>query len=228
MDLQLTKSFVAQLDDKGRLPLSLAGAMLLFDGRPAPILRVTNSEIDAVVPFEVQGQSFTSVQVNYKGTYSSAALWPLVSARPEIVRLPDTPQSFARLITGEPVTQERPAFPGEIISIGVSGLGSVFPGLDSTLSVTGAFPVLTLSPLDVTIGGYSAEIIFVGPMSGQAPELMQINLRIPEECWGLNEIVLSVGGERSQSGLVVPIEKRAVERGETSTTDAKVRPILER
>ena len=51
----------------GSVPRELAGVKVLFNGEPAPLLYVQSQQINAIAPFELAGQSSTTVQVQYKG-----------------------------------------------------------------------------------------------------------------------------------------------------------------
>ncbi|MBC8164681.1 MAG: hypothetical protein H7Y20_02280 [Bryobacteraceae bacterium] len=206
LDLQLKSASHAFLDGSGRLPTSMAEAAVLFGGRPGALLRVSNSEIDVMVPYEIAGQTMTSVQIRYNGSFSAPLLLPIVPARPEILRIPEDPRSFARLITWEPVTRDRPVTRGSLITLATSGLGAVTPLLDSLTVVDRAVPALFSSPIQVTIGGNPAEVLFVGPMPGQAPGIIQISFRVPQELPGDEEIFVHVGDVRSQPGMAVPIQ----------------------
>jgi uncharacterized protein (TIGR03437 family) len=205
LDLHLTGVAHAHPDQEGKLPLSLAGAAVLFDGRPGALLRVSNSEIDVMAPYEIGNQESTAVQIRSNGRLSNPVLLPVAGSRPEILRIPEDPRSFARLITWEPVTGEMPAGPGSLITLAVSGLGAIVPYFESTQTPQSVVPALFAAPLRVMIAGEPADILFAGPMPGQAPGINQIILRVPENVSGEADLFVYAGEARSQPGMKLSV-----------------------
>jgi uncharacterized protein (TIGR03437 family) len=77
------------------------------------------------------------------------------------------------------VDENKPAVPGEVVSIFLTGMGAVNPPVaDGTAG--GADPVsrTTASPLYVLVGGQLAPLQFSGLAPGY-PGLYQINVRLP-------------------------------------------------
>lgn len=159
--------------------VQLAGVRVLFDGQPAPVLRASTSEVQVMVPYEVAGKGQTTVQLEYLGQASAPVLMPVVPTRPEILSTPGEPDSYARHPDGTPVSALAPAAPGSLIMVAASGLGAMQPVLDSTLIQRQAVPVRLASPVEVLLDGVACEVLFVGPMPGQVPGLIQFNVRVP-------------------------------------------------
>ena len=63
-----TEGALGQLNNAGRVDNSLAGTMVLFDGVPAPLFFVRDDQINAQVPYGVDGKNATSLQVVYGTT----------------------------------------------------------------------------------------------------------------------------------------------------------------
>ena len=57
----------AQLDASGNVATALSGTRVLFDGVPAPLISVQASSVVCMTPFEVSGQTTTSVQIERNG-----------------------------------------------------------------------------------------------------------------------------------------------------------------
>ena len=68
----------------GRVNASALGTRVLFNGTPAPLLYSSPTQINAVVPYEVQSSPFVSVQVDANGTLSPQVGVPLSSSAPGI------------------------------------------------------------------------------------------------------------------------------------------------
>jgi uncharacterized protein (TIGR03437 family) len=76
--------------------------------------------------------------------------------------------------------------------------GSIVPMTSDTPT-----PVL---PVTVTIGGTSAELLYVGSVPGQAIGLLQINVRLPQGLFsGAQPVMLTVGAASSLPGVTVAI-----------------------
>jgi uncharacterized protein (TIGR03437 family) len=134
-----------------------------------------------MVPYELAGKAQASLQLEYSGQVSKPALIPLVASRPEIVPVPEAPESFARHPDGRPVTAASPAGPDSIIMLAVTGLGATQPALTSTTIQQQALPVQFGGRLELLVNGKPAEVLFAGPMPGQAPGLIQLNVRVPQD-----------------------------------------------
>src|SRR5207244_2576775 len=51
----------------GMVDSSLAGTRILFSGFPAPILYTSSTQVNAIVPYEIAGQSKVIMQAEYHG-----------------------------------------------------------------------------------------------------------------------------------------------------------------
>jgi hypothetical protein len=58
---------------------SLAGAQVLIDGKAIPLLYISASQINAIVPFEVEGETSATVQLSAKGNTTTWSV-PVTSA----------------------------------------------------------------------------------------------------------------------------------------------------
>ena len=64
-----------QLDDSGNVAFTLAGTQVLFDGVASPMVFAGDSQVNAIVPFGVSGDT-TQVQVQYQGLASATFPMP--------------------------------------------------------------------------------------------------------------------------------------------------------
>ncbi len=60
------------LDQTGKVSTSLGGVQVMFNGTAAPLTYLSASQINAVVPYEIQGILNPYVQASYQGQPSSA------------------------------------------------------------------------------------------------------------------------------------------------------------
>jgi uncharacterized protein (TIGR03437 family) len=172
------------------IPTTLAGVSVRIGGRFAPLFYAGPGQINALIPFEVSGQ--TTIQVVTGPTAGGntlnvnlAATAPGIFAtnaqgfgQGAILNNPDP--SFAAPAGSIPGAATRPARRGDVITIFASGLGPVTPAMPSGLAAGAggtAIPTLVNAPT-VRIGGISAVVEF----AGLAPEfvgLYQVNVRVP-------------------------------------------------
>ena len=164
------------------LPTSLGGVRVEIDGTDAPLLFVSPSQINAQVPVEVSGRSIATLTVLLNGVTSSSTLLTVAPAAPGIFTVNQSGRGRGAVLRASdfsPLTEQRPARAGEILSVFATGLGSVTPSVESgepasssTLSVTRITP-------SATLGGISVPVSF----SGLAPSfvgLYQVNIEVPE------------------------------------------------
>ena len=163
------------------LPTSLGGVRVEIDGNDAPLLFVSPNQINAQVPVEVSGRSIATLTILLNGVTSSSTLLTVAPAAPGVFTVNQNGQGRGAVLRSSdfsPVTEQRPARAGEILSVFATGLGSVTPSVESgepasssTLSVTRITP-------SATLGGISVPVRF----SGLAPSfvgLYQVNIEVP-------------------------------------------------
>jgi uncharacterized protein (TIGR03437 family) len=63
VELSLESPAGLAFDAEGKVASELQGTRVLFDGVPAPLLYVSNSQIDAIVSYEVAGKQLTTIRV---------------------------------------------------------------------------------------------------------------------------------------------------------------------
>ena len=78
------------------------------------------------------------------------------------------------------VTASKPATPGEILSVFMTGLGPVRPGVDPGQPFPSSPLAAVTSPVDVTVNGKSAEVLAVVGVPG-AVDGYQVNFRVPPD-----------------------------------------------
>src|SRR5262249_48470512 len=99
-------------------------------------------------------------------------------ARPEVVTVAGAP-AIVHSSDYSLVSPARPARSGEVLTLFASGLGPTRPGVDPGQPFTGDPPQVTNSPLDVTVNGKPAKVLYAGGYPG-AVDRYQVNFRVPE------------------------------------------------
>jgi uncharacterized protein (TIGR03437 family) len=202
-DIGPTVGAFGAFEAAGALDTLLGETQVLFDGLPAPLIYVQQSQIKVQVPYEVATVASTHVQVFHSGKLQVDVSLPVTPAAPGVFTLSGgTGPAQIFLQDGSLNSATNPADPDSIITIFATGEGQTNPvGIDGTRS-TDPYPQ-PVGQLDLRIGGRPAEIVFIAEGSG-APGVLQINARIPTIV-GSGAIILSlaVDSALSQDGVTV-------------------------
>lgn len=187
---------------------SLGGVRVLFDGVAAPLTYVSDSQINAIVPFSLAGDIVsTKVQVEVQGVASSAVTEFLTPASPAIFTVYGGSGQAAALNQDNSANAvDNPATIGSVLQVFMTGAGETNPeGVDGQLA--GGTPVIPLGKVTATIGGVDAPVQYAGSSSGLVAGVTQVNVVVPDGAptGDAVPIVISVGANPSPSGVTVAI-----------------------
>ncbi len=188
------------------LPTSLLDTSVTFNGIPAPLIAVSEAQINAQVPFEVPVGT-VSVEVKRGSEKSEAQMVTVAAVSPGIftVNQQGTGQG-AILISNtailaapdgiSPGQQARPARRGEFISIFCTALGDVTNRPLTGTPATGT-PSVSLAMVTATIGGITVPASFSG-LTGFVG-LYQVDAQVPSGAatGDAVDVVLDIGGVTS-------------------------------
>ncbi|MCZ6750431.1 MAG: Ig-like domain-containing protein [Acidobacteria bacterium] len=182
------------------LPTSLANTTVEIGGIQAPLFFVSPAQINAQIPFELNG-SPVSLTVDNGVSSSAPVSLTLDTVRPGIFSV-DSSGSGPGAITHPgsqlPVSASLPATAGEFVQIFATGLGNVMPSVPSGQPA----PIFTLSRttslVEVTMNGVPADVDFAGLAPGWVG-LYQVNARVPEGIAGTVDVILVVDGVASNT-----------------------------
>ena len=196
-----------QLDSTGRVATTANGAQVLINGKPSPILYSSANQTNVIVPYEVQSQSSSTIEI-VNGTTSASWGVPVAAASPAIFTLDSSGLGPAAVLNQDNSINgpQNPAARGSAIQIFATGEGLTSPpGVTGSVTQTDVkFPV---SPVQVTIGGMNASVLYAGSAPHAVAGLFQVNAVIPQgTAPGLAvPISITVGGIRSQDGVTISI-----------------------
>jgi len=163
----------------GLPPRELAGVRVLFDGQPAPLLYAQSRQVNAQVPFEVNGESLTSISLEYNGVQVGQVIMPVVFAFPGTFRqqLGISAQAAAWNEDGTVNSPANPASAGSLVTLWSTGLGPTDPpcatgGLDSDAS-SGLAPGVQVT---LPVGGPAES---AGSVPGLLCGIVQVTVRLP-------------------------------------------------
>ena len=184
----------------GKLATSLGGASVRINDIPAPMFYSTPGQLGIQIPFELAGQTSATIQATVGGQTSLSRTIFLDALAPGIFTANNQGTGAAAALHEDgvtPVTEQRPARPGEVVVLYATGLGAVTPALATGAPSTGN---RTSATATVNIDGIPGEVQFSGTAPGFVG-LNQINIQIPPNTRPAPNIpvVLSIGGKQSNS-----------------------------
>jgi uncharacterized protein (TIGR03437 family) len=157
----------------------LAGVQVLFDGKAAPVLYAQSRQVNAQAPFELNGQSTTSITVTYNGAVFGPMTVPVVFAYPGFFRLQPnvSAQAYALNQDGTLNSVTNPAPRGSVVAYWGTGFGSTSPGC-ATGGLNAPGPVNLVPDLSVImeLGG---PVQYAGGAPGLACGITQVNMQVP-------------------------------------------------
>lgn len=199
------------LDKAGRVMTNLGETRVLFDGQAAPLIYAVEGEIGAVVPFEVEGRTASSVVVEYQEKQSLPVRIPVVASKPAIFTQNRVGTGQAGILndTGCCNSAANPAARGSWVTVYATGTGPfrkpLPTGSGAAFRTPNDYPRPRL-PVRLTVGGIPAELSFAAAAPHSVAGLLQINFRVPESApVGDAELVLSVGNAESTARATITV-----------------------
>jgi uncharacterized protein (TIGR03437 family) len=161
-------------------PMAQTGDNLTINGGTGAFLGVRGQAgvIDLGSPRQTSVVEDPASRRTIGGAKRSYVLHLLPLSTPEILVGQNGP-AVVHASDGSLVTTAKPAQAGEILSLYASGLGPTFPGIDPGQPFPADPRQSVSSPLEVTVGGASATVLYAGGYPG-AVNGYQVNFRVPD------------------------------------------------
>ena len=161
-------------------PLTQTGDNLFITGGTGAFLgaRGQAGVIDLGSPRQASTVEDPASRRTIGGAKRSYVLHLLPLSTPEILVGQNGP-AVVHASDGSLVTTAKPAQAGEILSLYASGLGPTFPGIDPGQPFTADPLQVVSSPVEVTVGGAAATVLYAGGYPG-AVNAYQVNFRVPD------------------------------------------------
>jgi uncharacterized protein (TIGR03437 family) len=193
----------------GSVTTSLAGVTVLFNGVPAPMVMAYATQLNVIVPFEVQDSSTASVQVQYAGQTSAPVVLPVTAAVPGVFTANSSGAGQAAALNQDYSYNNAatPAAAGSAVILYMTGLGQTTPGgVDGFVNLDPnslARPVLSVT---AEIGGLPATVLYAGNAMDIVSGVTQVNLMVPQGlAAGSQPVTIKVGQQNSQTGVTVAV-----------------------
>lgn len=183
---------------------SIEGASVLINGKKAPLLYSAPQEIAFVAPGDLPAGLHTLL-LETPDALSMPMEFDVDVAQPGLYTQEGTgdgPAIVYNATRGITVSELAPARAGEVLVAYVDGLGAVDPAIPDGQAAPEDVVSRAVNPVEVTIAGKKAEVLFAGPVPGFAG-FGQVNFRTPadfssSEAVRQEEIVVTVAGIGNQ------------------------------
>ena len=187
------------------LPTTLDSVAVYVDNWPAPLIYVSPTQINFIVPGnEIDGS--VPVRVVREGVTGPEITLQLIDAAPALFA--SAGYAIATLPDGTLLTPDAPAQAGDVVVVYATGLGKSLPNPAPGVIPLTPDPVAGLSTLNVYLNGVAIDpslILYAGVTPYNAG-LYQINLFLPGDTPANPEIRVSAGAQESLAGLLLNVQ----------------------
>jgi uncharacterized protein (TIGR03437 family) len=177
-------------------PTLAAGVEVTFDGTPAPLLWVQDTQINAVAPWSLTPGQNTKVCASYNNVKTNCLTWPVVQSAPAVFTVDGTTAAAINQ-DGSVNSLTNPAPVGSIVTVWATGLGAIAP-----IEADGALVQFPLPQNVLPIGVEAAwcfpfscssfpiyQVTYAGPGPYLVAGISQIDFQVVPFS-GLNAVVL--------------------------------------
>ena len=201
-----TTPAILTLTAAGMISTTLSGTQVTFDGIPAPLVYVSATQVNAIVPYEIFGRTSTQLQVQYNGgTSQPVDLGVALSAPGIFLCLDCQPSTQAAALNQDntPNSVANGALPNSTITLFATGEGQTNPA-GITGSITSSTLAQPLLPVSVRIGGLPATVSYAGSAPSLAEGVLQVNVQIPATVprGSLVDVTLTIGDAMSNTAKI--------------------------
>ncbi len=201
-----TRSWQASDMPNGKLPTQLDGVSVTVDGKPAYISYISPTQVNALVaadftlgPVQVStvNQTLASGSTSATMQASSPAFFISKSNYAAALHANNTIVGPTTLFANN----STPAAPGETIMLFATGFGPGSTTIPDGQIITTPIPITGVT---ATIGGAPATVTYSGLVGAG---LYQLNITVPTGATaGDNPIVATIGGQTTQTGVLVSVQ----------------------
>ena len=197
-----TSPLIASPDSTGSFGANLGGTQVFFDGHPAPLLYVSERQINTLVPYEVSGQASTVIRVQSSQGVSENYALTVTAVQPNVFVVVNQ--------DGSQNNPQNPAAEESIVTLWVSGAGVLDQNLPDGSVASTPPPAPRLLVTIVVSPGESCAALdvtpqFAGASPGLLANLLQINVQLPQFVCNSGAGTIQVKFGDSQSSQRIPL-----------------------
>ncbi len=200
------------LGPDGKVATSLGGTQVLFDGVAAPLLYVSASQLNVIVPHSTNTtikNNTVNIAVEYSGASIPLGDYLITASAPGLFTRGSTGQGAAAVLNQDNSINSiaNPAVTGSVIQIFGTGEGVTSPP-GVTGELTGSDTKRPVLPVSVSIGGIETAIMYAGSAPDAVSGLFQINAVVPQSIGAGSSVPLKViiGTAASQTNTTISVK----------------------
>ena len=191
------------------IPTELAGVRVLFDGAPAPVLYASESQVNAIAPYSLEGKTSAELVLEYRAARSAPVRLEVAPAAPGLFTLDSSGRGQGAILNQDYSVNgpSNPAARNSVVILYATGEGQTEPpGMDG--APAGQIPPRPRLPVKVEIGGLEAPVLYAGGAPGMAAGVMQVNVLVPARApaGSATPVRLKVGEYASQPDVTLAIK----------------------
>lgn len=194
----------SDFNDGDNLPTNLSGVQVKINGLPAAVYYVSPTQLNVQAPSNINGN--VTVQVTHNGAVSNTATASATASAPALFTYQAGGKTYPAAVYLNSLIVGDPAVSGNAVSKARAGDTILLYATGMAPSTAGTIiqsPVVVPGSVTVTIGGQNAPVGFAGLVaSGE----FQLNVTVPTLAPGDYPVLVSVNGQTSQTGVVIPVQ----------------------
>jgi uncharacterized protein (TIGR03437 family) len=179
---------------------SLNGTSALIGGAAPPLIYVSGSQVNAIVPYEIPINTNLQLLVQSQGALTLPVPLVIAPAQPAVFTADGsgTGQGYVYSSTGIRADRNHPVKSGDTVVVYCAGLGMVNPPVPAGYPAPANPLSHTANPVTATIGGIPAHVAFAG-LTPRLTGLYQVNVVVPALVppGDAIDLVLTVAGQIS-------------------------------
>ena len=195
----------------GAVATTLGNVQVTFGGTPAPLLYGSSGQINAVVPFEVAGQSSVQMSITGPNGQGFSTTLPVAAANPSLFSANGSGTGQGAILNNADLSGNSPSNPaarGSAVVLFATGTGVLKPTVaDGALAPSANTPLISL-PVTVAIGGQSATVLYQGAAPQLVEGVSQINVQVPAGVTpgSAVPVTITVGGVPSVNTVTMAVK----------------------
>jgi uncharacterized protein (TIGR03437 family) len=197
--------------DNGHIDTTLGDTVLTFNNVSAPLIYVSATQINAIVPYSVASFTVVQVTVTHGGVLSGSTMLAVTDTAPGIFSANQTGNGQGAILNSNLSAnrESNPAPKGSVVSIYATGEGLLTPQ-PATGTISGPSLPLPkpLANVSVTIGGQPATISYAGEAPSLVSGVIQVNATVPNNISPGDQLVtLTIGNNTNrQQAITVAVQ----------------------